>query len=32
VLTGLSYRFDDAGSHARKGFEEEWRLFRISVD
>jgi class 3 adenylate cyclase/pimeloyl-ACP methyl ester carboxylesterase len=31
MLIGSTYGFDDAGSHSLKGFEEEWRLFRISV-
>ena len=32
MLIGSTYRFDDAGSHLLKGFDEEWRLFRISAD
>jgi hypothetical protein len=32
MLIGSTYRFDDAGSHLLKGFDEEWRLFSISAD
>jgi class 3 adenylate cyclase len=32
MLIGSSYSFDDAGLHTLKGFEEEWQLFRVSVD
>jgi class 3 adenylate cyclase/pimeloyl-ACP methyl ester carboxylesterase len=32
MLIGSTYSFDDAGPHLLKGFDEEWRLFRVSAD
>jgi class 3 adenylate cyclase len=32
MLIGSTYTFADTGSHLLKGFDEEWRLFRISAD
>lgn len=32
MLIGSTYSFDDAGTHSLKGFEEDWRLFRVSAD
>lgn len=32
MLIGSTYSFDDTGFHPLKGFDEEWRLFRIVTD